>query len=62
MLELQQFLWRLLHQIINGILIAQPVSAANRIVEMVIKTVVRLYHPCSTSLRSAGVAAHRVYL
>ena len=62
MLELQQLLGCFLHQIIDGILVAQPIAAADRVVEMMVETVVGLDNAGRTAFRRAGMTAHRIDL
>ncbi len=61
-LQLEQLLGRLVDEIFDGILVAQPVTAADRIVKVLLETVVRFDHPRRPALRRAGMAAHRINL
>ena len=60
--ELQQLLGCFADEIIHRILIRQPVAATDRIVEVMIQTVIGFDHPRRATLGRAGVAAHRVNL
>ncbi len=61
-LELEQFLGCLMHEIFDAILVGEPVAAAHRIVEMRVEAVVRLDHAGRAAFRRAGVAAHGIDL
>jgi hypothetical protein len=62
MLELHHLLGAMGDKIIDRILLAKPIAAGNRVVEMMLKTVVRLYHAGGPAFGSDRVAAHRIDL
>ena len=49
-------------EILDDVLLAQPVAAADGVVEMRVQTVMGLPTPAGPTLRADGVAAHRVDL
>ncbi len=57
-----QFLGCFLDEVLDGVLVAQPVAAADRVVEVQIKAVVGLDHAGRPAFGCAGVAAHGVDL
>ena len=62
MFELGQFDRCLLDEVLDDILLAQPVAAAHGVVEMIIEAVIRTLDPSRATLRRHGVAAHRIDL
>ncbi|KFB66838.1 MAG: hypothetical protein CAPSK01_003777 [Candidatus Accumulibacter vicinus] len=61
-LELGQLLGTVCHEILDHILLAQPVAATHRIVEVILEAIGRQLHPRRTALGSDGVATHRIDL
>jgi hypothetical protein len=62
MLEAEQLLRRFLHEGLDGILIAEPVAASNRVERVFVEAVVGSYRTCRTPLGGDRVAPHRVHL
>jgi hypothetical protein len=62
MLELHHLLGAMGDKIIDRILLAKPIAAGNRVVEMMLQAVVRLHHAGGPAFGSDGVAAHRIDL
>ena len=62
MLELNHFFGGVFDKILHHILLAQPVAAGNRVVEMVFQRIVVAHHPGRTAFGGHGMAAHRVHL
>ncbi len=62
MLELHHLLGAMGDKIVDGVLLAKPIAAANRVVEMVLQAVVRLHHAGGSAFGGNGVAAHRIDL
>ena len=52
----------LLDEVLDDILLAEPVAAAHGVVEVIVETVVRALDTRRTTLGRHGVAAHRVDL
>ncbi len=61
-LQLQQFLGRLVDEVFDAILVGEPVATAHGIVEVHVEAVIRLDHAGGSAFRGAGMAAHRVDL
>jgi hypothetical protein len=51
-----------LDEVLDAVLVREPVAAADGVVEVQIEAVVRLGHAGRAAFRRAGVAAHRVDL
>ena len=62
MLHLHQLFMGLAHEELDDVLLAQPVAAGHRIVEVRLQAVVRLGDSRRAAFRGHGVAAHRVNL
>ncbi len=62
MLQLHQFQRRLLDEMFHDILVAEPVAAAHRVVEVHLEGVVGAFDARGAALGGTGVAAHRVDL
>ena len=60
--ETLQFLGCLVDEVLDDILVGQPVAAAHGIVEVQIEAVIGFDNAGSTALGSAGMAAHRIDL
>ena len=61
-LQLDQFLGRFLHEGLDSVLIAEPVAAGDRVVDVVLQRVSVLDHGGGAAFRGDGVAAHGVDL
>ncbi|EXI67881.1 MAG: hypothetical protein AW08_01485 [Candidatus Accumulibacter adjunctus] len=62
MLELRQLLGTVGDEVLDHILLAEPVTTMHGIVEVILEAVARLLHARRTTLGGNGVAAHRVDL
>ena len=62
MFDSGQFLRRFMNEKLNSILITEPVAASNRIIKVIVKTVVVLNDAGSAALRRDGVTAHGIDL
>jgi hypothetical protein len=61
-LELKQFVWSLGDESLDRVLIAQPVRAGDRVVGVLVTSVVGADNASRTALSGNGVAAHWVHL
>jgi hypothetical protein len=61
-LQLDEFPGRLVDEVLDGVLVAQPVAATDGVVEVLLQTVVGLDHTGGATLSRTSVAAHRVDL
>ena len=59
-LELDHFFGAVRDEIIDNVLVAQPVAARDGVVEMILEGVVRPHHAGGATLGGDGMAAHRV--
>ena len=62
MFHLNHLLGAMGNEIVDDVLVAQPVAAGHGIVEMMFQAVVRLHHAGRSPFRRHGVAAHRIDL
>ena len=60
MFQLGQFLGCLVDEVLDGVLIAQPVAAAHRVVEVQVEAIIGLDDTCGSALGGTGVTAHGI--
>ena len=61
-LKLDHFFWGCFDKELYGVLVREPIAAANSVLEVFVETVIVFDHRSSATLCGHSVAAHRVYL
>ena len=62
MFQPEQLLGRLSHELVDGVLIAQPIATGDGVIGVLVDGVVCRDHCCSAALCRDRVAAHGIYL